>query len=392
MAVSHPVPHPVRLQRDGLTWAAYAWVCGWAFYVYSLGAVLVFLIEGQQISRSVAGLHLLSQAVGTLAAGLVSQHLVRWTARRGAMVVSATLIVVGLGMLAAGAPTWLTVTATLVTGMGGSLGQISVNLVLADHHGAAGPAAIAEVNALAVGGGVTAPLMIGATSALSWGWQPPLVLAAVGAGGGALYLARGIGPEPSLDVRTPPRTGRRVALPPGVPVLLLLTVLAVAVEFSCTSWTIDLMRQRLAITDQAATLAGSALLLGMATSRAYASRLALRLPVARILAGSLVLSLLGWVVLWTAGTGPQAAVGLVVTGLGIGAGFPLSLALTIGAAGRQGDRALAQLSLWMGLSVGAAPFVLGALADLTSLHTAFTVVPVLVVLALVALSVGSNHR
>ena len=50
-----------------------------------------------------------------------------------------------------------------------------------------------------------------------------------------------------------------------------------------------------------------------------------------------------------------------------------------------GDRVAGMLSIGIGLSSGAGPFALGALADATSTHTAFLVVPVLMAVALALL-------
>ncbi len=373
----------VRLRRDGLTRAVYAWICGWAFYSYGFGAILVFLIDGQQISRSIAGLHMISQAAGTLAAGLASVHVVRRVARRGAIALAGLLVALGLALLAVGAPTVLTVTATFVIGAGGSLGLVSLNPLLVEHHGAVGPAALSEVNALAAAGAVLSPLLIGASVAASWGWRPPLAVAAAGILGGAWWLARRVGPEPALDVRVRPRARGRSPLPPRAPMLLGVTVVVIAAEFSLTTWSVDLIRQRLEIVEAAATTMASALLVGMAVSRLLASRLALRRSGLKLLSGFLVVAVLGWVVLWAAGTAPMLVTGLFVIGLGVGASFPLALALLLTVAGSDADRASARLSVWLALSFGVAPFAMGAMADLTSLHTSFVLIVVLLAVALV---------
>lgn len=73
--------------------------------------------------------------------------------------------------------------------------------------------------------------------------------------------------------------------------------------------------------------------------------------------------------------------GLVLCGLGIALQFPLGAALAVEMSGGRPDRGAGRVSFAAGLASGVAPFALGALADRTGTHTAFLLVPVLLVAA-----------
>jgi MFS family permease len=66
------------------------------------------------------------------------------------------------------------------------------------------------------------------------------------------------------------------------------------------------------------------------------------------------------------------------SGVGVANLYPLSLALTLAAAPRNGDRAQAATQLLGGGLVIAAPYLLGSLADHLGLHAAFAIDLVLI--------------
>ena len=76
-----------------------------------------------------------------------------------------------------------------------------------------------------------------------------------------------------------------------------------------------------------------------------------------------------------------AVAGLFVVGLGVAGQYPLGAAMVMALSGGQPDRAIAVMSIGVGLASGLGPFVLGALADQIGVQTAFLVVPALCVAA-----------
>jgi fucose permease len=81
-------------------------------------------------------------------------------------------------------------------------------------------------------------------------------------------------------------------------------------------------------------------------------------------------------------------VGLAVTGLGLGLQSPLGIGRMVRAAEEQVDRGSGLASVAAGGASGAAPFVLGALADHIGVHTAFLIVPAMMLLAITLMSLA----
>jgi MFS family permease len=94
-----------------------------------------------------------------------------------------------------------------------------------------------------------------------------------------------------------------------------------------------------------------------------------------------VIALIGWTGTWLAVSGWAALLGLFVTGLGLAAHYPIGATIVFAAAPGQEDQAAGLLSIGAGVAVGVGPFALGALADAFSIHLAFLVIPVLLVIA-----------
>lgn len=373
---------PPRLHRDAVTFSAYLSLTGWAWFLYGFGAMLPLLVDEQGISRTVGGLHVTAQACGGLIAGALVAPTVRRVRRRGAVIIALLLIVVGIALLSVGAPTGLTLVAALVLGTGGSLSITVINPILIQHHADAGSAAISEANAVAAGVGLISPLAVGAGIQAGLGWRPALLVTAAVMLVAVWWFARVVRPEPALDAGLPPRGKGPGRLPREIWPLMTVVVLCIGVEFSMTTWTAELLRRDIGLSDSAAAKGVSAIVAGMAVGRLLLSRMALRLPPKPLLYAAIGVAVAGWLLLWTASSPGQAVAGLVLAGLGIGGHFPLGLSLMLAHAHGQQDQASGALSIGVSAGIGLAPFALGALADATSVHTAFLVVPGLLVVAI----------
>lgn len=328
------------------------------------------------------GLHSLLMSTGAVVAGVLTVRLVRALRRRGGVLLGLGLVSAGITALCAGGSPLVTLPAALVAGTGGSIMLNASNPGLSDHHGETAATALSEGNALAAGVGLLAPLAVGLGVGLGLTWRPaalvvlPLGLLTV------LALRRVPRGTPALDAVPPPRPdgghaplGRRFGL------LTAALVLGVGIEFANTAWAADLLRLRTGMSPGAASAGVTAIVAGLTVGRLVAARLALRVPPRTVLLGSLGLALAGWALLWTTTSPAVALAGLFATGLGIAGQYPIGVSLVYAAVGAQGDRATGIVSLGVGALAAVTPFVLGALADATSTHTAFLVVPVLVVAA-----------
>jgi MFS family permease len=384
-------PRPATaLERDAVTRLGYTALATWAWFLYGFGAILPLLRAEQNTSRLVLGLHSLALAAGGLVAGLVAVPLVRRIRRRGAMTLASATITVGvLGLVLAPVPA-LTVAATLVTGIGGSMMLNAVMPALSDHHGAAGPAALSEGNAAAAGVGLVAPLAVGAGAALGWTWRPAALLVIPLVGVLLVALRKTPSGTPALDTGLPPRGALRSRLPVAFWVLMCLVTASVAIEFCCTAWSADLLHQRTGMSPGAASGGVTAVVAGMAAGRVGMGRLALRYPSPPLLLAALALTSVGWLIVWLSITPVPAMTGLLVLGFGIAGQYPLGVALLLAAVPEQTDQAIGALSLGIAAASGLAPFGVGALATATSTHTAFLLVPVLVLAASAALLLAAR--
>lgn len=379
------------LERDRLTYCVYTVLAGWAWFLYGFSAIVPLLVSAQGISQTVGGLHMTVQAVGGFIAGTSATSVVRRLTRRGTALLATGLVVAGTMLLLIGSPTAVTLSACVVIGTGGSLALNVMNPALAQHSGAAGPAALSEGNAVAAGMGLLAPLAVGAGVQLGLGWRPALLVTALLMAAAAVQVRRVPHPTAALDGVLPPRAAGAGRMPAAFWPLMWVVVIGVGVEFSVTTWTGALLQQTVGLSASASAAAVSAVVAGMALSRLVVSRLALRLRPRPILFGAYALTAAGWLVLWTAQSPEQAISGLVVTGLGIGGQFPLGLALMLASAPGQQDRASGALSVGIAIGIGVAPFALGALADVTDVRTAFLVVPVLLTAAGATLGVAARR-
>jgi fucose permease len=106
----------------------------------------------------------------------------------------------------------------------------------------------------------------------------------------------------------------------------------------------------------------------------------------------LLTAALGFGLYWSAGAPWLALAGLGIAGVGVAMLYPISLAAAIGAAEGRSDLASARAALGSGLAIGLAPFVFGLLADARGVHTAFLLVPLLLLAAWATSALAARSR
>jgi fucose permease len=389
-------PAPGRHVRDRLTLSLYSYFITWGWFLYSFSPTIPLIAREQGITRGEAGLHGTSMALGNVASAVVSARLVARIGRRATLLLAGGVLVAGLAVLLLGTTTVLTLTGACATAIGGSLAISAAQPTLAVHHGSASASAVSEANGVGALFGLVAPLVVGATVASGWGWRPAVGVTAVLTVLSCVLIARlpargALGrPEPvPVDVRadrpadgaatTPARTAAR-RLRPGFSraywFFWTALIAAIAVENATTFWVADLVGQRTGAGPGIATAALAGLVAGMALMRFMLTALLRRASAETLLVGGFLFASVGWLVVWTATSTAVALVGLVVAGLGYGAQYPLAITLVLRASDGRPDQAQASSSLGLGLAVGIAPFLLGAVADRVGTHSAFLLVPV----------------
>jgi predicted MFS family arabinose efflux permease len=368
----------VRLERDRLTWLTYLQLGSYGYFLYGFGPSVSLLRDDQGVSRSVAGLHGTALALGALLSALVVAPLVLRLGRTAVVWSGLATMCAGIVTYTAATALPVTLAGAFVAAFGGSFVVVSSAPVLSDHHGASGPSAISEANAVAAGVGTVAPLVIGGAVAVGIGWRPamlvlvPVVLALAVAGRGVRS------PRPVRAATHDERPGR---LPGRYWVSWVVVTAGIAVEFCLVLWTADVLRDQVGLSPAAAAAGVTALVAGMCAGRVGGGRLALRRSVDSLLYGAVLTTAAGFTAFWLTGSVWVALPALVVCGLGISLFYPLGIARAIAASDGRPDLASARAGLGAALASGAGPFVLGAVADVVGLHWALLVVPALLMVA-----------
>ena len=143
-----------------------------------------------------------------------------------------------------------------------------------------------------------------------------------------------------------------------------------------------------------ATLTISAFIGGMIAGRAVMSLgVTGRIEGMRIIRGGLVLTFVAVLVVWWSGSWWLSAAAMAVSGFGVGILYPPAAAIALGAAPEAPAAASARLVLAAGLAILVAPLLLGVIAELTDIASAWLLVPAAcVAVALLSVPVDRARR
>ncbi len=369
--------------RDRLTWLVYLQLGVYGYILYGIGPSIQLLRDDQGISKTLSGLHGTALAVGAVAVGVIGPRVVQRIGRSRALWGGLATACAGIAIFCASTALPVTLFGAFIATFGGSFVVSVSSTVLADHHAVAGSGAVSEGHAGAAAVGMCAPLVIGGAVAIGVGWRAGLLVALVLVVVLAVALGRVVIPDHRLVVGHDPTPSG--SLPSRYWWAWAALAFCVAVEFSMTIWTSDVLRERVGLSEGAAAAGVTAVVAGMAIGRVAGGRLSLRRDLDWLFYRALLVTALGFGVFWFSTAVLPAMIGLAICGLGISLHFPVGLMRAINASSGRTDLAAARSSLAVGVAVGVGPFVLGALADEVGTHTAFLVVPGFLALAAVCI-------
>lgn len=378
----------VGLRRDRATWLIYAQYCVFGFFLYAFTPSVTLLRDEEHVSDAVAGLHGTAYATGVIIVGLAGRRLLGWLGRRLGLWVFLASLCAGIVVYTSTAILAVSLTGALICGASGSGVAITVAATLADRHGPAGPAALAEANGASAGFGLLAPLAVGFCVHQGYGWQAAMLsvlplVAVLALIGGAFRRVPAIAVPDVAPHHASAPLNRQFWLS------WTIVVLCVGIEFCMTLWCAQLLRDRTGLSPASAATGVTALVAGLSGGRLIAARVAR--GVDWMLWRAFAVTAVGFVTFWLATVGWLSFAGLAACGLGMSLHYPLGAARAIGAAPGQANRASAWVSLGTGIAIGAAPFGLGYLADQVGVRYAFLLVPALLVLASAALLVAGRE-
>ena len=196
-------------------------------------------------------------------------------------------------------------------------------------------------------------------------------------------------PRPAGDQPAAPKATFR-DLPRRFWINQLAGVCSGAIEFCLTLWCATLLTDRAHLSAGVAATGVTAVVAGMAIGRAAGGRLALRVPIDRLIFAAFGTNIVGFALFWATPNAVLMFGGLAVAGLGVSLQYPLISARGIEMAGGQAELAGAVNMFGSGLAVGTAPFALGFLSDRVGIHTAYLLLPAFIVAA--ALAIAASGR
>ncbi|MGW7259111.1 MFS transporter [Streptomyces sp. NPDC054834] len=381
--------------RDRLTGMAYGGLATYAYVLYALGPLLPLLRQDLHFGYAMMSLHSTAFAAGAVLTNLLFERVRRRLGYRTLFWASAAGLVAGGLLLATGASVAVTLPAVAMGGIGGSLLQTTVLVVLSEHHGPLRDRALVEANAGASATALAAPLVVGSLKAAggAWNWSLVLPLAAAG----VMYAVFRREPlRPGTDGPAP-GSGDPNAAPRFSATFWILAALCgvvVGAEFCLVFYGSPQLTTVVGLTTGQAATAMSAFYAGELLGRLAGSSVTgtgtPQRATPRLVAAALTVTAVGFLVLWKSSVTWLALAGLFLSGLGMANLFPLTLSLAVSGAPGQTDRATARVQLLVGAAIMLAPLLLGSLSDLLGVRTAFGAAGLLIPLAALLLALG--HR
>jgi len=374
--------------RDRFTWLAYLSLAFYAYFLNVLGPITPFLKEELQLSYTLSSLHFTAFAVGILLIGLSGHLLVQRIGRwRSLWIGIIGMSLSGLILLVGKNPV-ITIGASFLMGLIGSLILAIVPAALSDQHGELRAIAISEANMISSIVATAAPLMVGWFAHFIGNWR--LALAIVAFTPILLFLSLGRGTSPMATSTVEGLNQTSQPLSTVFWIYWWAIVLAVSVEFCMIFWSADYLEHVLGMVKANAAQAVSLFLAAMIVGRISGSRLVQRFSTKPVVTVSILIASIGFLIFWKTENVLIGLTGLFITGLGVANLYPLILSLTIGAANGNTVQASARATLASGTAILTLPLVLGRLADAVDIRLAYGIVVLLLISVFLISQIGGR--
>lgn len=367
--------------RDRFTWLGYFSLAYYAYLQATLGPLMPFLRKELDLSYTVGGLHFSAFALGMVLAGISADRVARRYGRWLTFWGGGTGIALGSLFFIISPHVLLTVPSVFLMGFIGTYLLVMIQSTLSDHHQHHRAIPLTESNIAASAAATMAPLLVGSFQRIDIGWRAALVVGI--ACWALLYWFYGSVTIPASqhNVRKTSEISRR--LPLRFWVFWLVIFFAVSVEWSVIFWGADFLETDIGLSRVNAATLMSVFFVAMLVGRITGSWLTRFISLPHLLLGAVGLATTGFTLYWVIDQQILSILGLFLTGLGVANLFPLTLSLASGTVtSDQSDQASGRVSLGAGAAILIAPQILGAIADQTSIRTAYGMVMVLLVIVL----------
>jgi fucose permease len=365
------------IHRDRFTWLAYLSLAFYAYFLNVLGPITPFLKEELQLSYTVSSLHFTAFALGILLIGLGGHWLIQRIGRWPSLWIGMIGMSLGALLLLIGRNPLITIGASFLMGLVGSLILAIVPATLSDQHGELRAVALSEANMISSIVASAAALMVGWSANLTGGWRPALGIIALTPIILFLILGKGTASVETSIAEDPTQSNQ--PLPGLFWMYWVAIVLGVSVEFCMIFWSADYLENVLRMVKANAAQAVSLFLAAMILGRIAGGRLVQRFSARRVVTISILLASIGFLVFWRTENVFIGLSGLFLTGLGVANLYPMLLSLTIGAANGKTVQASARATLASGTAILTLPLILGRLADAVGIRSAYGVVILLLI-------------
>lgn len=361
--------------RDRFTWLAYLSLAFYGYFLNVLGPLTPFLKDELQLTYTVSSFHFTAFAIGILLIGLGGHLVIQRIGRQRSLWLGLFGMSLSALLLLAGRNPVLTIAASFLMGLIGSLILAVVPAALSDEHGEMKAVAISEANVIASLFATAAPLLVGwfAQSIGNWRWAIGII-ACVPA---LMFLLFGKNSSPTAASTDLIQASK--SLPSLFWLYWAALVLGVSVEFCMVFWGADYLEQVFKLIKADAARAISLFLAAMILGRVIGSRLVQRFSTRAVVTVSIIVACIGFLLFWRATSSSAGLSGLFITGLGVANFYPLILSLAINAADGNTVQAGARATLASGTAILALPLALGGLADAVGIRSAYGVVLLLLI-------------
>jgi len=376
--------------RDRFTWLAYLSIAFYGYFLNVLGPITPFLKDELHLTYTVSSLHFTAFAIGILLIGLGGHLVIQRIGTYPSLWIGLFGMSLGALLLLTGNIPIITIGASFLMGLVGSLILAIIPVALSDQHGEMKAVALSEANVTASLLSTLAPLLVGwfVLTLGDWRWAlGSMALTPI-----LMYLLLG---RDSSPIAASSLTGELVQHNKPLPPLFWLywsaIVLGVSIEFCMVFWSANYLEQILGLIKADAAQTVSLFLLAMILGRFLGSRLVQRFATRTVITVSIIIAVIGFLLFWNASNNWLCLTGLFLTGLGVANLYPLILSLAINASNGNTVQAGARATLASGTAILALPLMLGRLADAVGIRSAYVVVLVLLISIFLINLVARKH-